>query len=56
MPAMFQVRNERDGQELFVDLCIVHLRSIPKAFGEMQGLRHQAKSDLLPYEEPEHEA
>lgn len=54
MPAMFQIRNERDGQALFVDLCIVHLRTGPKAVGEMQTLRKEI--DLLPHEEDEHEA
>lgn len=54
MPALFQVRNERDGQELFVDLCILHLRTVPKAVGEMHGLRHK-DVDLLLYGEEEHE-
>lgn len=55
MPALFQIRNERDGQELLVDLCILHLRTVPKAVGEMQGLRHK-DADLLPYGEEEHDS
>jgi hypothetical protein len=51
---MVQVRNERDGQEFFVDLCILHLRAVPKAVGEMHGLRHK-DADLLSYGEEEHE-
>lgn len=54
MPALFQVRNERDGQEFLVDLCILHLRTVPKAVGEMQALRHK-EADLLSYEEEQHE-
>ena len=54
MPALFQIRNERDGQEFFVDLCILHLRTVPKAVSEMHGLRHK-EADLLPYGEDEHD-
>lgn len=54
MPALFQVRNERDGQEFLVDLCILHLRTVPKAVGEMQALRHK-EADLLSYEEEQRE-
>ena len=54
MPALFQVRNERDGQEFFVDLCILHLRTVPKAVSEMHGLRHK-EADLLPYGEEDHD-
>lgn len=39
MPALFQVRNERDGQELLVDLCILHLIDAQKAVKEMHTLR-----------------
>lgn len=55
MPAMFQVTNERDGQAFFVDLCILHLRTVPKAVSEMHGLRHKAESELLSYGEDEHD-
>lgn len=51
MPALFQVRNERDGQELSVDLCLVHLRATPKAVKEMQGLRQSDAPPLLAHEE-----
>lgn len=40
MPALFQVRNERDGQELLVDLCLIHITAAPKAVREMHTLRH----------------
>ncbi len=54
MPAVFQIRNEREGQELLVDLCILHLTTVPKAVSEMDGLR-QKDQDLLRYGEEEHD-
>lgn len=54
MPALFQVRNVRDGEELTVDLCIVHLRAAPSAVQEMQGLRHTPPPHLLSEEETVH--
>jgi len=51
MPALFQIRNEREGQELLVDLCILHLKAAPKAVKEMQTLRHEAPSHLLSQDE-----
>jgi hypothetical protein len=41
MPALVQVRNASDGQELLVDLCILHLTLAPKAVKEMHTLRHE---------------
>lgn len=51
MPALFQIRNEREGQAFFVDLCILHLTTIPKAVGEMQMLRENEQPYLLSQEE-----
>jgi len=51
LPAFFQVRNERDGQELMVDLCVLHLKAAPKAVKEMQSLRHGEQPPLLGHEE-----
>lgn len=50
MPAMVQVRNERDGKSLFVDLCIIHLRIAPKAVEEMHLLRQDSDPHLLSQE------
>jgi hypothetical protein len=55
MPAIFQFRNERDGEQLAVDLCIVHIRMAPAAVQEMQGLRHKGSVELLSYEEKDDE-
>lgn len=51
LPAFFQVRNLRDGQEFMVDLCVVHLRSVPKAVKEMQALRHEDQRPLIGLQE-----
>jgi len=51
MPALVQVRNERDGQELLVDLCILHLTLAPKAVKEMHTLRQEAPPHLLSKDE-----
>lgn len=51
MPAIVQVRNARDGQELSVDLCVLHLTLTPAAVKEMQTLRHEDLPELLSYEE-----
>lgn len=55
MPALFQFRNERNGQELAVDLCVLHLAAAPKAVKEMQVLRHKEQPHLLSQEETVHE-
>lgn len=55
MPALFQVRNERDGQELLVDLCVIHLTAAPKAVKEMHTLRQQAPPHLLSQKDQGHE-
>lgn len=47
MPALFQVRNERDGQELTVDLCVLHLTAAPRAVKEMHTLRQEEPPYLL---------
>jgi len=47
-PALFQVRNERDGQEFMVDLCIVHLNQAPKAVKEMRGQRLPGQDGQAP--------
>lgn len=55
LPAFFQIRNERDGQELMVDLCVLHIGKVPKAVKEMQTLRHHDQPHLLSQEEIVHE-
>ncbi len=34
-----------------VDLCVVHLRSVPKAVKEMQALRHEDQRPLIGLQE-----
>jgi hypothetical protein len=55
MPAFFQLRNEREGQQFMVDLCILHVRTAPEAVQEMQTLRHREEPHLLSQEETVHE-
>jgi hypothetical protein len=47
MPALFQVRNMRDGAKISVDLCFLHLTKTPKAVKEMHTLRHEDEKARL---------
>lgn len=50
MPALFQVRNTRDGAEISVDLCFLHLTQTPKAVKEMHTLRREDEQARLTQE------
>lgn len=49
LPAVFQIRNARDGERILVDFCVLHIAEAREAIKEMKLLREKEDLERLPY-------